>query len=415
MKNFARPALFCAALLCAGTLPAAAADGSLTTTLRKHMSTFELGDGQLRGPAAPDLLAAARKAQFILIGEDHGFADVPEFAGALKRSLGADAPPNLVLEIGPWSAERVESALRQGRDALTELNRRYPAALPFLNLRQDGDLAALYVDSKNSGAHLWGIDQEFILSVSMHLDALTPELADAKAREQWSVYVDKAQQAYAKMVSEHDPGSMPLLQFTAADFEAMGQLFAGDADARALLADLAQSADIYRGQNTSAFDSNRARSLLMKRNFMRYYRQASGSGPARAMFKMGAFHAARGRSAVGLYDIGNMASELAESNGSGSLHILVLAGGGTVNRWLPFIADQAARTQAYAAAEELAQIGAEPMLDAAAGAGTWVIFDMTALRRVRLPEGTAPKTRDLIYNYDRIVVVPIASAADIDE
>ena len=76
----------------------------------------------------------------------------------------------------------------------------------------------------------------------------------------------------------------------------------------------------------------------MKRNFMHYYQAALKHQPQpRALFRLGAFHAGRGLSPTKLFDIGNLASELANSQGSHSLHILVIAAGGQVNRWFPFI------------------------------------------------------------------------------
>lgn len=412
MTTCMQRALFCAAALLPFSAISAEPDPTLTDLLRAQLSTLEVRDGQLLGDGAPALIAAANKAQFVLIGEDHGFADVPQFAAALQRGMGAGAPEHLVVEVGPYSTARIESALRQGRSQLTDLNRAYPSAFPFLNLREDGDLAALFVDPDDVDSRLWGIDQEFVLSPSLHLETLASALTDAQSRKQMSAYTDRAQQAYTRMVEHHDPSSMPLLKFTSTDFEAMTALFPkqGAGESLALINALALSAEIYRDQNTAPFASNLRRSQLMKQNFMNYYRQAGASVTVRAMFKMGAFHAGRGRSLVNLYDIGNLASELAESNGSNSLHVLVLCAGGTVNQWRPFIADESARTRTYVAAEELSILGVEPFLEAA-DPKSWSIIDVSAIREERLPKSTRPRTRDLIFNYDRVVIIPEATAA----
>jgi len=416
MRFIVPTALLFATLVLATAVRAESDPGELTAAFRKHMGTLQIENGLLRGPAASGLLDSARSAQFVLIGEDHGFADVPLFAMALVRSLGDAAPEHLVLEIGPYSATRVHAALTQGRKQLTALNRAYPSALPFLNLREDGDLAALFVDAGAHRHRLWGIDQEFILSAAMHIDTLIQDSTDAESRSTMTEYRKRAQTAYDRMVAEHDPGSMPLLQFTADDFGSMQTLFAGkeQSRSRALITALATSTDIYRTQSSAPYQSNLTRSQLMKRTFMDYYRRAGADLGTRALFKMGAFHAGRGRSAVGLYDIGNLASELAESNGSHSLHVLVIAGGGTVNRWRPFIADRASLAQAYDATEELSVLGAAPVL-AAADEQAWSLFDLGALRRTRLPADTPARTRDLIYNYDQVLVIPAAQAAVLDE
>ncbi len=384
------------------------AEDILAAHLAGHRDTLEFREGHLVGRGAASLLAAARRAQFVLIGEDHGFADVPELALALQRSLGTDALPNLVLEVGPYSADRVENALRQGRDALTALNRDYPFALPFLALREDGDLAASFVAAQ--GTHLWGIDQEFVLSPALHLQTLADNAKDDAARDSIASHQQRVRTRYQLMVKTHDPSQMPLLTFSDKDFAALTRLVGSEGD-RQRVAALADSAAIYRSQNESPFASNLARSQLMKRTFMRYYRESAGN--PRALFKMGAFHAGRGRSPTGLFDIGNLASELAESNGSRSLHILVLAGGGTVNRWLPFEPDDRARSQPYQAREELALYSATSLLQAAGDDGI-AIFDCEALRAKPMPKETPAPLRELLYSYDRIVVIATARAATND-
>lgn len=406
--------IFALALLVSATSACAEAkapDTELVAALQKQRSTLALRNGQLIGPAAEAMLDEARAAQFVLIGEDHGFAEVPEFAAALQRSLGSDAPTNLVVEIGPYSAARVEQALRQDRAELTELNQQYPSAVPFLSLREDGDLAARFVSAKDHTPRLWGIDQEFILSAEMHLATLSEASENDAQLKKVRSLTQRAVATRQRMVEQHDASALPLLEFTDADFAELRTLFKHKVPSQ-LIEDLAASTAIYRSQNSTPYDSNLARSQLMKRTFLHYYRQAAGT--PRALFKMGAFHASRGRSATNLFDIGNLASELAESNGSRSLHILVLCAGGTVNRWFSFVADEKARQTPYQATEELAMFELESLL-AASAKDTWSVFDFSQLRRSPLPKSTPAPLRNLIYGYDRVVVIPKARAATLDE
>lgn len=294
-------------------------------------------DAGLR-PGSTDLVRRARAAQFVLIGEDHGFAEIPEFVIALKQTLGADVPPYLVAEIGPLSA-------------------------------------AL--------ASVWGIDQEFILSTRMHFERLQV-LAPPAGRATVQTYLTRAVEADRALIAEHNPSVMPLPQLSDADFRSLRNSFdvSGAAEAAEILKELAESADIYRGQSQDGYDSNRQRALLMKRHFMRYYREAEkrdGRAP-RAMFRFGAFHAGRGLSPINQFEIGNLASELAASGGNESLHILVIVRSGHVNKWLPFPADTSSRSSTYDARTELAQIGAVPFLEHTLAGGAWTAFDMAPLR-----------------------------------
>lgn len=388
--------------------PARAADDDVIAALRAHRSTLSITADGLIGPGAAPLLTQARAAQFVLIGEDHGFSHVPAFAQALQRSLGADALPNLVVEVGPHSTRRAEAALRNGRAALTAMNREHPFALPFLSLQADADLAASFVRAK--GTHLWGIDQEFVLSPALHIGTLQARARTDAQRAAVAAFADQTRSAYAAMVRQHDPSQMPLLSFAAADYEAMRQHFAGDAVATQLIGDLAHSAQIYRDQQRDPPASNQARATWMKRQFMQ---QWLAQNRPRAMFKLGAFHAGRGLSPIGVYDIGNLASELAESQQKHSLHVLVLAGGGQQNRWLPFIPDESAKAAAYDAHSELAVIAADALLDAMDGEQDQ-IFDCAALRHGAMPASAPAALRSLVYAYDFVVISPKGHAARLD-
>ena len=120
--------------------------------------------------------------------------------------------------------------------------------------------------------------------------------------------------------------------------------------------------------------------------------------------------AGRGRSPVGVHDIGNLASELAESEGGRSLHILVLVAGGKVNRWLPFVDDESARHQAYGAADAFDALGASALLPLAA-AHPLSLIDTEALRGKSWPKDTPSELRELAWRWDRIVLVREGRAA----
>ena len=178
-------------------------------------------------------------------------------------------------------------------------------------------------------------------------------------------------------------------------------------EAADILNELAESAEIYRGQSGSGYDSNAQRAALMKRHFMRYYREAAqrdGRAP-RALFRIGAFHAGRGLSPINQFDVGNLASELAICNGSESLHILVIVRGGHVNKWLPFLKDTVARNSSYEARGELAQVGAVPLLEHSV-AGAWSVFDMTPLRHSEARKAGGKVFEHLVFAYDYVVVAP---------
>ena len=371
-------------------------------------------DGEhIDGPGGERVLAAARAAQFVLVGEDHGFAEVPQFTRALQRALGPEGFRHLVLEIGPLSAARVEGALRRDPDALARLNREAPFALPFLGWREDAAMAAAAVAADTGGHALWGVDQEFILSPRVHFARLVALAPDARARRLAQDHLQREAAAYRRMVRQHDPDAAELTRLSDRDFEALRQAYTGASpEALAIIDLLDSSAAIYRAQRTAPFDSNRERSRFMKAQFMARYREAAASeGTPRVLFRMGAYHMGRGLSATGQFDLGNLASELAESNGGRSYHLLVLAAGGTVNRWFPFSTDAADRAAPYAAHAEVDGLGAGPFLDQAKD-GQWNLFELAPLRRDNKALQAGGRVfADLVYAYDAVLVIDRAHAA----
>jgi hypothetical protein len=386
---------------------------TLQTLLETHRSRIDLVDGRLTGEASTALLARARRAQFVLVGEDHGFADVPQFVLALDRALGTDSPPNLVVEIGPFAAQRLGDAVRAGD--IAAVAKSYPASAPFFDFVDDAAMAQRWVERGGAAETLWGIDQEFILAWLVSLDELLADAPAGKARELLQAHLARARAADRAMREQHDPSQVLLPAITDEQFAELRGALKPVEDDRTdrLLTALAASAQIYRLNNSDGFASNRERSLLMKRNFMRYYRAAQARGEAlpRAMFRLGAIHSARGLSGTAQFDIGNLASELAASEGRDSLHILLIAAGGTVNRKLPFLADEALRSAPYDAKEELAILGADVFLSRLLPAG-WTVFDLEPLRRSRAArEAGGAAFAQTVFAYDLVIVIPAGTAA----
>ena len=412
----ASPSLVFGLACCFANLATAAeVDGAtaLARAFKEHRYELQLDHGHLSGPGAERLLTQARAAQFVLVGEDHGFADVPEFAAAVYAAISPQGERALVVEAGPLSTGRIEAALRKDTDGLAALNRDYPFALPFFSWREEGALAAGVVRAHAAAPALWGIDQEFILSPRMHFQRLAELAPNAAARALALDYAKRDADAYEQIVAQHNPSLALLTKLGTEDFDRLSKAYAGAApEAATILTELSESAAIYRDQETSGYASNSDRSAMMKRHFMAFYRAAAAKEPLpRAMFKLGAYHAGRGLSPTHLYDIGNLASELAASNGSRSYHVLIIAAGGHVNRWFPFVEDVAAKSAVYDAKEELASFGAEALLKAV-DPNHWTLVDLAPLRTDRAArEAGGAAFANLVFAYDAVVVVPQARAA----
>ena len=398
--------LACGLAAHAADTPSETPEQALVRILDANRSALSIAADGLSGPGAKSLVERARHAQFVLVGEDHGFADVPQFVLALKQSLGKDTPENLVLEIGPYAAQRLTQAVRT--DKLRELALEYPGAMPFFDWQDDGRLAAAW-QRGNPRDVLWGLDQEFLFGARMSLQRLQELTKPGKGRDTVDSFLARDAAASKESLTKHEAGAALLLNLSDADIASLREAVqaAPGSEAAQLVDELDQSAQIYRSQNSDGYASNSQRSLLMKKHFMRYYRaaQRAGSAAPRALFRFGAYHMTRGITPTNLYDIGNFASEFAASNDSQSVHILVLAGGGASNKWMPFVADEAQKSVAYDAKKELAELGAVPFLQQSFAQGA-TVFDVDALRRTgKARRSGGADFEKIVFGYDFVVIV----------
>jgi hypothetical protein len=287
------------------------------TPARPAVMSFK--DGKLEGDGADLLRAELPGAQFILFGEDHGFADSPEIALALAREARPYGVTRHAMEIGPRTDALLTGLLKDGGESeLAAFLARRPLAMPFVNMAEDARLADYFVDeSGGAGDPLWGVDQEFIGSTLIYLDALVAMAPAPDAAAMARSRLDAEKQAFA----EGNMGALMLMAATAEDFRELGAAFADHAGALALIADLADSAEIYALYASGAnYASNAARIALMRRQFLEAYRAAPGPAP-RALFKFGASHLGRGTGPLNTFDLGSLTEGIAAANGLDVLHI----------------------------------------------------------------------------------------------
>jgi hypothetical protein len=413
----------CALVLTCLAAPAAARaqDSLLVRALSRAAMPLTIEGGRLGGPGAAMLAGEARQSQFVLVGEDHGMRELPQLTAALFRAVQPLGYRHLAVEVGPFSTRMLERTLRApgGLAAYGRGVRADPWAVPFQMWKEETEMAAdVLAAAGGREGTLWGVDQEFIAATPMHLRRLAALAPNAAARRMALAYADSAAAADRRVVTEKNPTLFYLTSAPAGTYARLASAFhaAPGSEAAGLLEELAESAAIYAGQfDGHGFESNARRSLLMKRRFMEAYRraQAAGEPQPRVLVKLGAYHSIRGRSFTGVFDIGNLLSELAASNGTRSFHLFVLTWRGTRNAFLPFVGDEKEKQHALNPAEDLDFMDARPLL-AAADSGAYTLIDLRSARAAiqRNALGTIdPGLRTLIWGYDAVLVVPEAHAS----
>lgn len=288
----------------------------------------------LSGPGGERLRTALEQAQFVALGEDHGFAGSPELGEALAHDAAAVAerqgagPLYHAVEVGPHTIEWVAAQIGTGGlDALGDGLKGRPWAMPFLSNVEDARLAAPFATE----GRLWGIDQEFVGSPSLLFDILAARTKDKATRAllaDWRAKDDAALAAGkfdAIFTSYATPGNF-------ADLRAR---FKGDAEALKIIDDLAESTRIYQLNNSGQYlQNNEERSALMQRYFLTAYRAAPVKAP-RVLFKMGLNHIGRGTTPTSIVDLGSLLPGLAAANGRTALTIAYVPLGGSVRQISP--------------------------------------------------------------------------------
>jgi len=365
------------------------------------------------GAGAPVLQAALDGARFVALGEIHLTQQVPAFATALCAAMAPHGLSGMAIEVGPEAA-RVASAAMRGADPVGTMAawlHRYPNAAAFLDMREEIQLTARCAQAGGPGFHLWGLDQEFLGSAGMLLDAIAAETLTPAAR----AAVDKLRgmQAADAKAAAADGDMSKLFLFAAPEAalrEAAAALNAGgSARANALFAALRESRAIYLAHGKSAAAGNRARGLLLKHTLLADL-NAAGVPVAqqRVLVKFGDSHLYRGINDLHQPDLGNFLSELADANGVSSLHISVLGVRGTARRFGGYL--RPAVTEKFALADDPDARWLAPLL-AAAYKGQWTLFDLRALRFKHLTEADTALDR-FVYGYDFLVLAPEITPAE---
>jgi hypothetical protein len=379
-----------------GSLPAAAQDSTLTRYARQNQYALQVSGSQFSGAGWDRLRADMLKSQLVLVGEDHGTAQIPALTAALAREF---KPAIYVAEIDPYVAQ-VLTRLTAQPGPPTVYQRQYPESLCFYDLADEYELAR---SLRAQQARLVGIDQVFITTAAPFYAQLAGLVKNQAARafltERAATY-QRQTQAFEKRSSEE----WVMVKQSQAAIDSLLAITKNESPAaRQMAQDYAASYAIYQS------GSHQARLGLMKRNLLREL--PPGEAAPRMLFKFGAYHMARGLSPAPFgefYDVGNLVQNLADAQGKKSLHVLVVGKQGTEARGTnPNFPDK--NTATYTAADKPKY---QQFLALSTGPA-WSVFDLRPARRAITASKlqVSEALRRYILGYDYLVVIPETTAS----
>ena len=365
--------------------------------------SLEIKDGKLSGPGATVIETELSKTQFILWGEDHGFADSPIILRAIARAARPLGFKYHVVEVGPLSTRMIADRLaRDGIPGLHELVHHVLLGIPFLSLKDDAELASDFLGQDSKGTpFLWGVDQEFIGSPQFHLQRLIEIAPDQSAR----VIAEKLLNEEKTAADSADQEKFLLARFHESDFAELAAQFKGVAEAARIVGELQESAAIYQlwmsGHN---YENNARRARLLAKNFLALYKSAADPQP-KVVFKMGIEHVALGTTTVSTIDLGTLAASIAKLNGQNSLRIAFLPMGGHNTAFAPKPGTPAT-VQVYESAESKEFFGAIGLEAAAIPNDTWTLVPLEPIRQSldnKGIEALKPFSRFALLGYDYVI------------
>lgn len=406
-----RPCTLAVLALAFGPALIGAQSRSLDEMLTAVRQPIALRDGRLEGAGADVIRTTLKDAPFVLIGEDHGLAEIPAFSAAVFRELAPLGVRDLVVEVGPEAGRRLTRLLGSA-DPVAEARaweRRYPFSLAFYNLEQELAFLRAARAAAGPGLRVTGVDQELMGAGKLLLEAITAK--DAAVPE--LLAAERA--AYERAVATGNPADMFMLTGPA---DALGALRDRLTAAKrphdaALVTSLLDSRHIYALNAQSGFMSNLTRAALMKRNYVEQVPVERRADPPRAVFKFGALHVMKGLNTLNSREIGNYVAEVADGLGRPSLHILIMAVKGNQRRF-------AGVGKPFAVAP-IDQLGpgvsdfpyAKPVFERALSEQGWTVFDFRELRRWATSQSDLdPRLVRLFFGFDVAILIPEGTPSD---
>jgi len=408
--------LLAVGLSCVALAPAQ--ESSFNDRLLKNRYALTLSDGNLGGSGWPVLKSSLKDAQFVLVGEDHGIAQIPAIVRGFCDELMASGFQTIALEVGPLAARNLETWARDpaGLGKLAAFEKQYPANIAFYNWSEEFDLLSHCGVKANGTFHLWGLDQELMGSSGWILTRILEQKPGPDVARLARQLLQKNEEAYASAAKSGNPEALFMLSASDTDLNGLRAALRkeGNAESQALFDSLLESRQIYqKNMSGQIAESNRQRAMLMKHNFVTYYRRANANGaPApKILFKFGAWHMYKGINPLLNNDLGNFVTELADGQGASSVRIMILGVKGDQLRFAGIGRPAAPAPLNLAEDKDSDFLFLKPMFDNLLAEG-FTVFDLRGFRPGFRSLGAVDRDMErLIFGYDFLIIIPHPAAS----
>jgi hypothetical protein len=357
------------------------------------------------GPAWRTLVAEGEKAQFFLLGEEHGIAENPKLAGALFAALAPSGYSRFMIEVSPPMATALDEAARGGVAGLRKMYATPGSEPAFYGMAEEaGMLADVVKTARSKDVVLWGVDYE-VGGDRLLISELKQKSKPHAAERALAALKSASDASWAQYDRTHNP---QFIYSFAGEPELVRTLRAAwpgrDAATSKILATLEETFEINRlWVSGKGYASNGRRSAFMRSNFIDHWKAEKASRRTPKVFaKFGASHLVRGRNNSEVFDLGSLIPEVAAMEGKTAFRLLVLPGAGSKTAvFNPALW----RYEPGPPRNDYAE-GLEPVVGAAF-ADAFTLIDLRPLRPLlgRWRDGINPELMRVVHGYDAVVVM----------
>ncbi|TGD80519.1 hypothetical protein [Hymenobacter wooponensis] len=384
---------------------AQAQDSTLTRLVHKYQYGLTQTNGQFSGTGWEKLQQDIRQSQLVLVGEDHGMAQIPVFTTAVAQVL---KPAVYVAEIDKYQAQKVNQLAAQP-GLPTAFERQHPMGLSFYSWAEEFELARYLRTQK---VPVMGIDQVSLVSTGTFFADLAGKVKNKSAKA-YLANQATAYQAQDRLAMVQGTNTYSIYQRPSALDSLQALVSKESPEVQQMVRDFRASSEIYQLNATSGLKSHQTRINLMKRNLLQGLEayQKPGQPLPKMLFKFGGIHVSRGVSLLGgVYDMGNMALNLADVHDQKSLHIFIIGKQGTkVGGFNPD--DFSKNIKQYTNNDEAAL---QPFMAQTAPGTAWQVFDLRPLRRALINDKLKVSSQELatvLLGYDYVIIIPKTTAS----
>ncbi len=301
----------------------------LDSLLKASLKTMSFVNDRLEGPAFDWITTKAEESSFLLFGESHAVAEVPQVINATYQQLYEKGYHYLALEMGPWVAQKLGQAKYRGkRGQIRKQIIQNSSSIAFSYDEEITMLSNIGSKFEARGQVFWGLDNSF---GGLHLLKRLKELSKNKnGHRQVLQLIKKAK----KFKDGHD--FLANASHIASIQEIRKQL---EPDQDSEMADLLDLLEIsnrifynYRlayhikKDGMKAYENRKEREEFMKQQFLHQYRQvqALGVDQPKVIFKFGGAHVEPGIAPNLVPTLGNFVREFAIMQGTNAVNIAIL-------------------------------------------------------------------------------------------